>query len=116
MITAAERAAMIAEYRGQSGPTGEAVEEHIVYQTDDSGRRVVILSTTRPATVADLLDTDRPVVSVQRQADYIRVTMDGDQYRPGGVVGALRRKGRDLTDEERAAMGERLRASLGRSA
>lgn len=108
-MTPAERAVLVEQFRGQSGPV-RGWEEHIVAQEDDAGNRVVILSTTRPATVADLLESEREVISVATQADYIRVTMPGDEYRAGGVTGALRRRV-NMSDEARAAAGERLAAA-----
>lgn len=108
-MNSSERATLANLYRGHSGPV-RGWEEHIVAQEQDDGSRVVILSTTRPATVADLLDSDRPVLSVTEKGDTIRVMMPGDEYRPGGVTSALRRRV-NMSEEQRDKARERLSAA-----
>lgn len=108
-LTPDDRARLLSLYRGQSGPVC-GWEEHIVAQENANGDREVILTTTRPATVADLLDSDRPILSVREVGDAIRVTLPGDEYRTGGVLGALRRRS-TMSDEARQAAGDRLRAA-----
>ena len=107
------RAALVTRYRGQPGPTGEGREEYAAYQWDAGLRAYVLrIETTRPATIADLLDSDRPVLSVTEQGDYVRAVLPASEYAGTGVLGCLRRRQADLSDEDRAARSERAKANL----
>jgi len=112
IVTPELRATLVAQWRGQPGLTGAGREEQVIYQTGDDGEPEVIVSTTRPATAADLLDSARPVTWVQEQGDYIRLRLPGGEYRPGGVLGSLRRHS-TMSEEDRAAAGARLAAVRG---
>lgn len=109
MLDPTLRATLIERFRGQPGPTGDGREEHLYFATHDTYGEVVTITTTRPATVADLLESDRPVLAVVESGDTIRVTLPGDEYRAGGILGALRRRV-NMSDEQRAQAGARMRA------
>lgn len=109
--TPTERAAYADAWTGKSGPLND-IDEHANYQRLDSGEFVLILSTTRPASLVDLMRGDRPILSVTMQGDYIRVTLPASEYRAGGITGCLKRHS-NMSDEAKAAAGERLRAARG---
>lgn len=100
---------LAAEWSGQPGPIAGR-DEHAVYQQLDTGEWVVSLSSTRPATFVDVLRGERPITRIKLQADYVTVELPDSEYRAGGIVGALRRHS-GMSDEDRAAAGERLRAA-----
>lgn len=109
MIPPQERTRLAALYQGSSGPQNGR-EESITFEQFRDGIERVVLYTTRPATVADLLQSDRPIESIEDKGETIRVVMPGDEYRMGGVLGALRRHV-NMSEEQRAAAGERLKAA-----
>lgn len=97
----------LAEWRektvGQAGPQVDR-EESIMF---DGQVRVY---TTRGATVADLIDTGRTIHAIVLKGDTYVVYLSGKEYRPGGVLGALRRRV-NMSDEQRAAASSRLKAA-----
>lgn len=106
MLTESQRADLIARYAGQPG-LQKGREEAIGFEEHADGVERVVLYTTRPATVADLLESDRPVESVEDKGETIRVVLPASEYRMGGILGALRRRV-EMSEEQRRAAGERM--------
>lgn len=109
MLTPEQRADWRAKTHGQPGPQASR-EESVSFQTLDNGNEYVCIYTTRPATVADLIDTERPILTIDLRGDTYQIRLPGTEYRMGGILGALRRHS-TMTDEQKQAAGERLRAN-----
>lgn len=109
MLTPEERAAWRTRTAGQPGPQTTR-EESVSFQSFGDGVERVCVHTTRPATVADLIDSERPILSITSHGDTLRVLLPGTEYRMGGVIGALKRAARELTEEQREVLRERGRA------
>lgn len=112
--TPTERAAFADEWAGASGLIS-GWEEHVVAQELANGLRVVDLTTTRPCTLVDLMRSERQILMVRIAGDSITVRLPGDEYKPGGIMSALRRHS-GMSEEARRAAGERLRAARGGAA
>lgn len=101
------RAHLAITLKGQPGPQ-RGFEESVACQTLDTGEEVVTIYTTRGATVADLCADDRPIFSVILRGDTYQIRMPADEYKPGGVLSALKRHS-NMSEEDRKAAGDRLR-------
>lgn len=112
-MSAEEKAVWVAKLEGSSGPQ-LGREESITYSLTEDGFEEVLVYTTRGATVAELLSSDRPIKSVDSFNDEVfRVRLQGDEYKVGGVLRALKQS-RNFTDEQREAAGQRLAAARAR--
>lgn len=107
MLSDSDRSLWRERTAGQPGPQ-RGREESVSFQEFDGAEEVVIY-TTRPATVADLLDTGRSIIGIVLRGDTYQIRLPGSEYRMGGILGALRRRV-EMSDEQRAAAGARMRA------
>ena len=114
-LTPELRATLRDRYAGKPGLLGDAREEHLAYQYDEErGSYVLIISTTRPATIGDLLDSDATVYRIKEQADYVTAYVEGSEYEAGALL-RCRKRHLNLTDEQRAERSERARSAFGHS-
>jgi hypothetical protein len=112
-MDAGTRAAWVAKLQGCSGPQ-LGREESVTYSITEDGFEEVLLYTTRGATVAELLESDRPVKSVEAfNDDVFKVRLSGSEYRAGGILKALKAT-RNMSEEAREAAGQRLAAGRAR--
>jgi len=110
MLDAETRAAWVAKLQGSSGPQ-LGREESVTYSITEDGYEEVVIHTTRGATVAELLESDRPVKSVSSYNDEVfKIRLPGSEYKVGGILKALKST-RNLSDEAREAAGQRLAAA-----
>lgn len=114
-LTPELRSTLRDRYAGKPGLLGDAREEHLAYQYDEErGSYVLIISTTRPATIGDLLDSDATVYRIKEQPDYVTAYVEGSEYEAGALL-RCRKRHLNLTDEQRAERSERARSAFGHS-
>jgi hypothetical protein len=101
-MTPALRADLIATCKGRSGPRDG--DETLSFNAQDG----VSIATMRPATIADILERDHiEVRDYATNGETHVLRLPPSAY--ASLAGCLVRRARDISDEERAEMGARLR-------
>lgn len=110
-LTPELRSTLRDRYAGKPGLLGDAREEHLAYQYDEERRSyVLIISTTRPATIGDLLDSDATVYRIKEQPDYVTAYVEGSEYEMGALL-KYRKRHVEMTDEAKAELAARFAAA-----